>query len=131
MTRTIQQRAEFPASPEKLFEMYTDSKKHTGATGMPAKVSRKVSGNFTAFGGMISGRNMMVVPSRMIVQAWRASHWKKTDADSILIITFSKTRRGARVDLGHVNVPDHDHAGVTNGWPKYYWKPWRAYLKGA
>ena len=24
---------------------------------------------------------------------------------------------------------DHDYDGVTEGWDKYYWKPWRAYLE--
>jgi activator of HSP90 ATPase len=129
MTKTIQQTVEFPASPERLFQIYIDSKKHSAATGAKATLSRKVGGKFTAFDGMLSGRNLVVIPNHMIVQAWRGSHWKKADPDSILIIKFSKTKKGGRVDLAHVNVPDHDHAGVTKGWPKFYWKPWRDYLK--
>ena len=27
-----------------------------------------------------------------------------------------------------VNVPAHDHKGVSQGWRTYYWKPWNAYL---
>jgi activator of HSP90 ATPase len=65
----------------------------------------------------------------MIVQAWRASHWKDSDLDSILVLTFSRAAGGGKVDLVHVGVPQHDHKGVTQGWPKYYWKPWKAYLK--
>lgn len=129
MTKAIQQGVEFAASPERLFEIYIDSKKHSTATGAKATVSRKVGGKFTAFDGMLSGKNLVVIPNHMIVQAWRGSHWKKTDADSILILKFSKTKSGSRVDLVHVNVPDHDHAGVTKGWSKFYWKPWRAHLK--
>ena len=129
MTRAIQQSVIFPASSERLFEIYIDSKKHSAATGAKATVSRKVGGKFTAFDGMLSGKNLIVIPNHMIVQTWRGTHWKKKDADSILIVKFSKTKSGGRVDLVHVNVPDHDHAGVTKGWPKFYWKPWRAYLK--
>ncbi len=44
------------------------------------------------------------------------------------MLTFSKTENGTQIDLVHVNVPEHDHDGVTNGWETYYWKPWRAYL---
>jgi hypothetical protein len=29
----------------------------------------------------------------------------------------------------HVNVADHDFAGVSEGWEIYYWQPWREYLK--
>ncbi len=129
MTKPIVQSVTFQASPRQLFEMYTDSLKHSAATGQKATVSNKAGGKFRAFNGAISGRNLVVVPNRMIVQAWRATHWKKTDLDSILTITFSKTRGGGRIDLVHVGVPEHDYQGVTRGWPNFYWKPWRTYLK--
>lgn len=128
MTRAIQQAVRFRASPEELFEIYVDSKKHSAATGAPARISRKVGGTFTAFDGMLQGKNLLVVPKRMIVQAWRAKHWKPADPDSILILTFSKAPGGGQIDLVHANVPEYDHRGVRKGWPKYYWKPWKAYL---
>jgi activator of HSP90 ATPase len=128
MTKAIQQSAEFSVSPATLYATYMDSKKHTAATGATAKLSRKAGGAFTAFEGALVGRNLVIVPNRMIVQAWRADHWKKTDGDSILVLTFSKTAKGARVDLVHANVPEHDHKGVTEGWRTYYWQPWRKYF---
>jgi len=97
---------------------------------MPAKASRRIGGAFTAFGGQILGRNLAIVPGKMIVQSWRASHWKKEDPDSVLVLRFSKAPGGGRIDLVHVNVPQYDHKGVTQGWPKYYWKPWKTYLAG-
>ena len=128
MTEAIQQSVEFNTPPATLFEMYVDSRKHSKATGAPAKVSRKAGAVFTAFAGALRGKNLLIVPNKMIVQAWRSSAFKKSDADSILILTFSKTPSGARVDLVHANVPEQDHQGVTEGWKKYYWDPWRAYL---
>ncbi|HEV2350270.1 MAG TPA: SRPBCC domain-containing protein [Terriglobia bacterium] len=126
---TIQQTVDFPATPEQLFEIYMDSKKHSEATLAKATVSRKVGGKFTAFDGMLGGRNLIVAPNQLIVQAWRATHWKKTDPDSILVLKFSKTKSGGRVELLHANVPEYDFLGVKKGWPHYYWKPWRVYLK--
>jgi activator of HSP90 ATPase len=128
MTRAIQQSVILRASPEKLFDAFLDSKKHALLTGAPAKISRKAGGRFRAFGGQIYGRNLLVVPKRMIVQAWRANHWKAADPDSILILQFIKVPGGGRIELTHANVPAHDHKGVTQGWAKYYWKPWKAYL---
>jgi len=128
MTEAIQQSVEFNASPETLFELFMDSKKHAAATGGPARISRKNGGAFTAFGGMLCGKNLLIVPKKMIVQAWRSSQFKATDPDSILILRFSKTAGGGRIDLVHAGVPEHDHKGVTKGWPKYYWEPWKAYL---
>ncbi len=129
MTPSIQQSVEFDATPETLYEMYMDSKQHTQATGAPAKFSRKVGGAFTAFGGQLKGRTLLLIQNQMIVQTWRADMWKKTDPDSILVLQFSKTKTGSRIDLVHVNVPEYDHQGVTEGWHHYYWEPWRVYLE--
>ncbi len=128
MTPAIQQRVEFAVSPASLFRLYLDSRQHSAATHARAVVSKRVGGRFSAFDGTITGRMLQIVPNRLIVQSWRAKHWKRTDLDSILVLAFGKTERGARIDLVHVNVPEHDHDGVTNGWETYYWKPWRAYL---
>ena len=76
------------------------------ATHVKASVSRKVGGKFTAFEGALIGRNLAIIPKRMIVQSWRGSYWKKTELDSILILTFSKVRGGGRITLVHANVPD-------------------------
>ncbi|HMD83322.1 MAG TPA: SRPBCC domain-containing protein [Terriglobia bacterium] len=130
MTKPIVQSVAFKASPEELFAIFTESKKHSAATGAKASVSARAGAQWTAYDGMISGRNLVVVPGRMIVQAWRASHWKDSDLDSILIMNFSAAPRGGRIDLVHAGVPQHDHQGVTKGWPQYYWNPWKAYLKG-
>ena len=128
MTRAIQQSVTLKASPAELYETFLDSKKHSGVTGAPAKISRTAGGRFTAFGGQLQGRTLLTVPKRLIVQAWRSSQWKAGDPDSILILQFSKAARGSTIDLVHVNVPAHDHKGVTQGWRTYYWKPWRSYL---
>jgi activator of HSP90 ATPase len=128
LTKTIQQSVRFKASPKQLFEMYLDSKKHTAATGGNATLSRKVGGAFTAWNKMLRGRNLAIVPNKLIVQTWRSVNFKPGDADSILILEFSNAPGGGQVDLVHVNVPKQDHKGVTRGWPNYYWKPWKKYL---
>jgi activator of HSP90 ATPase len=116
-------------TPAKLYALFMDSAKHTAATGAPAKISSKLGGKWSAFGGMILGKNLVLIPNRMVVQTWRSSEWKKADPDSILIVNFEKYGGGgAQVDLVHVGVPPYDHDGVTQGWVKYYWEPWKAYL---
>jgi len=127
MTPIIVQRVKFPASPKILFEMYMDSGKHAAATGAPAKLSRKVGGAWHAHGGAIDGKNLHILPGKQIVQTWRAGFWKKNEL-SILIMTFEKASGGAAVEIVHIGVPQHDQKVVRNGWPKYYWKPWKKYL---
>ena len=129
MTPVIEQSVSFSAIPAKLYELFMDSAKHTAATGMPAKVSRKVGGKWSAFSGMILGKNLVLIPNRMIVQTWRSSEWKNADPDSILVVSFEKSADGgAQVHLTHVGVPEYDHQGVTDGWVKFYWEPWKEYL---
>jgi activator of HSP90 ATPase len=130
MTPVIEQAVSFPnVTPAELYGFFMDSAKHSAATGMPAKVDGKVGGKWSAFGGMILGKTLALVPHRMIVQAWRSSAWKKTDPDSILVVRFERTKTGAAAYLAHVGVPPYDHRGVTEGWKKYYWQPWKKYLQ--
>ncbi|MGB9435807.1 MAG: SRPBCC domain-containing protein [Candidatus Acidiferrum sp.] len=127
MGPNIQQSVRFRTSPQTLYDLYLDSKKHSRATGAPAKLSGKVGGNFTAFGKKLEGKILFLARGKQIVQVWRASHWKKEDW-SILVLNFSKVAGGAQVDLVHIGVPQYDQSGVREGWPKYYWRPWKKYL---
>ncbi|HYB20550.1 MAG TPA: SRPBCC domain-containing protein [Thermodesulfobacteriota bacterium] len=129
MPRTIQIAVQLPESPDRLFDMYLDPVIHAAFTGAPVTIAPKAGAEFRAFAGALSGRVLHLVPKRLIVQAWRAAHWGSEDLDSTLILTFWPDEVGARIELVHVNVADHDFAGVSEGWEKYYWAPWRKYLE--
>ncbi len=128
MKSPIEQSVKFHCPPEMLFELYMDSAKHSAATGSKAQISRKTGGAFKAFEGSLWGRNLLIIREKLVVQSWRSTAFKDTDADSILVLEFEKAPGGSRIHLVHVNVPPQDHKGVSKGWPKFYWKPWKAYL---
>ncbi|MDA0840600.1 MAG: SRPBCC domain-containing protein, partial [Planctomycetota bacterium] len=75
-----------------------------------------------------TGEILALVTDRMIVQSWRSANFHKENLDSILILKFSDTEDGGRIDLIHTNVPDHETEDVTAGWKKFYWEPWAKYL---
>ncbi len=127
--RTIQLAVTLPAPPGELFDMYLDPKSHAAFTGALVSIGARAGAEFHAFNGALRGTILQVVPKHLIVQSWRASHWAKRDIDSTLILTFWPEGRGTRIELVHVNVADHDFAGVSQGWETYYWTPWREYLK--
>lgn len=131
MTRTIQIAASLPASPEQLFDMYLDPHEHAAFTGMPVTVAAVPGSLFSAFNGVITGTILQVVAKRLIVQSWRSPYWGATDLDSTLVLCFVSENDGARIELTQANVVDADFAGVSQGWEKYYWAPWRAYLERA
>ena len=129
MPRTITLAVALPAPPERLYAMYLDPKAHAAFTGMPVTIAARAGARFEAFGGALSGRMLQLVPNRLIVQTWRSTHFGKRDLDSTLVLSFCKRRGGGLIELTHVNVADRDFAGVSEGWSKYYWLPWRAYLE--
>ena len=106
-----------------------DPSLHAAFTGAPVTIGAQPGSPFRAFNDMLSGTILQVVPKRLIVQSWRAAHWKPTEIDSTLVLTFWSCDAGTRIELVHVNVADDDFAGVSQGWEKYYWTPWRAYLE--
>ncbi len=128
MPRLIQLAAELPASADRLFDMYLDPVQHAAFTGAPVTISAQPGAPFRAFEGAISGTILQVVPKRLVVQSWRSRHFAVEDIDSTLILTFWPQGAVGRIELVHVNVADQDFAGVSNGWEKYYWTPWREYL---
>jgi activator of HSP90 ATPase len=131
MSKTVEQTVAFRAAPARLYDIYMDGRKHSAAIGGRAVVSRRVGGRFSAFGGMLEGRNLALVPGHLIVQTWRGKDWPKRELDSILILAFSRARGGGRIRLVHANVPDGRAARIRRGWRKYYWTPWKAYLRRA
>ena len=128
MSRTIQLAASLPAPPDRLFDMYLDPAEHAAFSGSPVTIAAEPGAPFRAFDDVLEGTILQVVPKRLIVQSWRSSHWGPADLDSTLILTFSPDGDGGRIELTHVNVIDADFAGVSHGWEKFYWTPWREYL---
>ncbi len=128
MPRNVVLAASLPASPDRLFDMYLDAEAHASFTGAAVTIEPRAGTAFSAFDGMLSGATLHVEPKRLIVQRWRSGNWPAEAIDSILTLSFWSEQDGARIELVHANVPDEDFAGVSEGWAKYYWGPWRTYL---
>ena len=127
--KIIVQKVKFKTSPETLYEIFMDSKKHTQATGGKAVISRKIGGSFTAWDGYLSGKNLFLVPGKTIVQSWRSSEFKKDDPDSILVLTFEKAPGGCLLTMTHTAITARSES-YAKGWKDFYWKPIAKYLKG-
>ena len=128
MRNVIRQSVVLPAPAETLFEMYLDPAVHRAITGAPVDIGDERGAKFKAFDGALTGTILEVVKPRLIIQSWRSNVFKAEDPDATLILSFTPENDEGRIDLIHIDVPDHDYEGVTQGWEKYYWAPWRAYL---
>ena len=130
MPRNVILAASLPATADRLFDMYLDQQAHAAFTGAAVTIEPRAGAPFQAFDGMLAGTILHVEPKRLIVQTWRSANWPSDTMDSVLTLSFWPEGEGARIELVHVNVPEQDFAGVSHGWEKYYWQPWRAHLSG-
>lgn len=129
MSKTLTQKVLFKGvKASELYSLYMDAKKHTAATGSPAKITAKEGASYKAHGGYILGKNLKLIRNRMIIQTWRAATWQKDELDSILILTFEVSTQGTELTMIHANVPDQYAASIKSGWNEHYWKPWKKYL---
>jgi activator of HSP90 ATPase len=131
MAQTLSQKIVFKnTNPKALYDLYMNSKKHSVATGAPAKMSAKVGGEYSVHGGYISGKNLHLVKDSLIVQSWRAKEWAAADVDSTFILRFEKKAKNVVVHMIHANVPDKQAEGILKGWNNHYWEPWKKFLAG-
>jgi len=128
MTRVIAQSVVLPGPPEDLYATYLDPVLHAAVTGAPVTVGAEPGAPFSAFDGRISGTTLSVVKPRLIVLSWRSVNFREGDPDSTLILAFVPEGRDGRIDLIHIDVPEQDYQGVSEGWEKFYWAPWKRYL---
>ena len=72
MAMTLHQEVRIPASPSRVYQALTDATTFSAFTGgATADIEATPGGAFSCFGGMIVGRNVELVPDRLVVQAWR------------------------------------------------------------
>jgi activator of HSP90 ATPase len=127
MCRPVHHEVEFSAKPRLVYDAYLDSRRHARITGQSAKMSKKEGGKFSAGDAYISGYNVELVPSRRIVQAWRATEWPE-GSYSILRLELKAKGGGTHMTVDHLGIPDDFRDGVDKGWYEFYWEPMKEYF---
>ncbi len=131
MSKTIVQKVVFKNTNAKaLYDLYMDAKKHSIATGSPAKISAKEGTKYSVHGGYITGKNLQLVKDKLIVQTWRATGWDKADVDSTFMINLEQKGKDVVLHAVHANLPEKHAGHIGKGWHDHYWKPWKKYLAG-
>ena len=127
MNKAIEQKILFKGTTaEELFDIFVNPQKHsTIHGGATTKISSKEGDSFSLLNGNLNGKNLLIVPNRMIVQAWRGNVWEKDDLDSILTLVFSDTRNGAQIEMVHVFTPNQ----FRELWNEIYWQPMKAFIR--
>ncbi len=126
---TINQKVTLPASPEEVYEAYTDPKKHAAFTGSKATGKAAVGSKFTAWDGYIFGKYLELEKGKRVVQEWITTDWAKNYPASRLELTFQKTPKGTEIVLVQSNVPSEQAEDIAEGWLEFYWDPMKKYFK--
>jgi len=128
MSNPIRQTITFKASAHEVYEALMDSKKHAAFTGSAAEISREVGGEYMAYDGYITGKNIELVPDKKIVQSWRAVDWDEVYFSRVTF-EFTSVPEGTRLDFVHTDVPDGTEDEFTQGWIDNYWEPMEKYFE--
>ncbi len=104
------------------------SSKHAKFSGAPAKISKKVGGAVSVYGGYIPAVNIELKPGKRIVQAWRAQGWPKGQWS--LVSYQLKAAKGGKtlLNFSHLGVPPRHQAQLAKGWRTSYWTPMKKYF---
>lgn len=123
----IHQQVTITATPGRVYDALLDAKQFGEVTGAPADITAQPGGQFSCFGGFVSGRNVELLPGKRIVQAWRAQDWEE-GLYSIVRFELAEQGSGTELTFDHVGYPDGAHDELDAGWHKMYWEPLRKYL---
>jgi activator of HSP90 ATPase len=114
-------------TPPRIYEALLNSRQFTAITGEPAKIDAAPGGAFSMFGGKIVGRNIELLPTLRIVQAWRPESW---EPGVYSIVRFELRNHGpqTRVLLDHTGFPEGTYDSLYAGWKTRYWDPLARYM---
>src|SRR6266513_309462 len=123
MSNRIHHEVEFAASPARVYKALVDENQFSALCGgAPAKISSEVGGGFSCFGGMIVGRQVELIPSHRIVQAWRVANWDD-GLYSIAKFEISEKGSGSLLVFDHTGFPEGQGGHLDAGWKANYWEP--------
>ncbi len=129
-TGSIKQTVTFSASPEEVYQLIMDQKKHASLTGSDVKMSNRINGKFNVFDGYCHGYNIELVEGKKIVQSWHfAEDGWPGDHFSICTFLFEETGNKTKLKFLQTGVPEHKLDSLKQGWKEYYWDAMKAWFK--
>jgi activator of HSP90 ATPase len=128
-TTIIQQKTTIPATPEQVYEAYTNPKKHTEFTGSKATGKPTPGTKFTAWDQYIFGTYLELQKPNKIIQEWQTTDWPENYPPSKLELTLKPTPEGTEITLTQTNIPTQQKNELTEGWQEFYWKPLKKHFK--
>src|SRR5579862_3721348 len=118
--KRIEQTYHMHATPTAVWAALTDPKLINQWGGGPAEMSPSTGKSFRLWDGDIYGKNLEVVPEKLLVQSWSDSSFLEP---STVRFELSTSEAMTTVHLVHSGVPDDRAADIDDGWRTYYLGP--------
>ena len=123
-------KVELPASPERVYKAWLNSKEHEAFTGGgKASVKAQIGSTHSAWDGYIYGKTLELEPGKRILQSWRTTEFPDKAEDSMIEIKLESKGKGSVLHLKHWNIPDGQGKMYKEGWRDYYFEPMKEYFK--
>ncbi|MCK6602401.1 MAG: SRPBCC domain-containing protein [Bacteroidetes bacterium] len=105
MEATVQIEVRIPVSTVSIYLGWLDSDEFTAFSGSEAQIDPSQGGWFTLSGGIISGRNVVLLPFRKIVQSWRTTGFPPDFPDSRAELSLIPGGGETLVLVNHTGIP--------------------------
>eukprot|EP00039_Didymoeca_costata_P025065 m.12225 g.12225 ORF g.12225 m.12225 type:complete len:349 (+) comp4618_c0_seq1:81-1127(+) len=125
--KTITLEDEFRCSEELLFKALVTEEQIRAYTQSDCKVDPKVGGEFSLFGGNVTGVFQELVPHKKIKQAWRFKHWPQGHFSDVTM-DISMSSGMCKLKLKQEGIPSKDLETTKNGWRSHQWERMKAIL---
>ena len=118
----------FNATPDQLYDLLMDEKKHAAFTGADAKISNRKGGKFSAYDNYITGKNLELIKGKKIAQEWHASEMPENYFSLITFEFILQSKNKTLLKFSHEKIPLGLNADYEKGWIDFYWDPMKKYL---
>lgn len=116
---------ELNATTQELYDTFMDSEKHSSLISDDATIDPSDDGEFSLWGGSITGTNVELEPPLKIVQKWRYDY-EDWPIEYFSEVTFEFEDLGGgrtKLTLTHQGIPESYVKDITEGWNDYYFEP--------
>jgi len=120
-TKDLRLSSSFKCRLEELYNVFVTPELVHAFTRDQPKMDAKVGGEFSLFGGNITGFFDALDTNSKIVQRWRFRDWP-ADHYSTVTLSFSQEADTTKVTLKQTNIPAKDYEKTKSGWHTYYWE---------
>jgi activator of HSP90 ATPase len=128
----IHQEVGIRASRARVYQALTDAKQFSKVTefsmpGATTVISPDIGGEFSLFGGYITGRHIEMVANERLVQAWRTKNFKP-GIFTIAHFQLNEEGAGTKLVFDQTAIPQGHAEHLASGWKSHYWEGLEKYL---